>query len=163
MTAKEMLLSWLKDAHAMEEGLIPNLEKHAKDAKEYPQIQARIQQHIGETRRHADLVRGCIERLGSDTSKTKELLGKLQGTMGGVGTAVFGDELVKDLLADYSAEHVEIASYEALIAAARDLGDETTATTCEQILRDEEAMARDIEANLPTVVRDTLHAHAAGR
>ncbi|HEU4649118.1 MAG TPA: ferritin-like domain-containing protein [Gemmatimonadales bacterium] len=163
MHAKELLLSWLKDAHAMEEGLIPNLENHAKDAKDYPQIQARIQQHIEETRRHAELVRGCIERLGDDTSKAKELMGKLQGRMGGLGTAVFGDELVKDLLADYAAEHVEIASYTALIAAARDLGDNTTATTCEQILRDEQAMARDIIENLPVVVRETLHTHAAAR
>lgn len=54
-------------------------------------------------------------------------------------------------------------SYEALIAAARDPGDETTATTCEPILRDEEAMAKAIEENLPIVVRDTMHAGASGR
>jgi ferritin-like metal-binding protein YciE len=158
-----MLVAWLKDAHAMEEALIPNLENHAKDAKNYPQIQVRIQQHIDETRRHAELVAGCIERLGDKPSKAKDVLGKVQGAMAGAGTAPFGDELVKDLLADFSAEHLEIASYEALIAAARDVGDETTATTCEQILRDEEAMAKAIEENLPIVVRDALHAGAAGR
>jgi ferritin-like metal-binding protein YciE len=161
MTANELLLAWLKDAYAMEEALIPNLENHAKDARDHPQIEARIRQHIEETKRHAELVRGCIERLGDKPSTVKTVLGKIAGGMGGFGTAPFGDELIKDLLADYATEHLEIASYRSLIVAARELGDEGTATTCEQILRDEEAMARDIEQYLPVVVREMLHPQPA--
>jgi ferritin-like metal-binding protein YciE len=163
MPAKELLLSWLNDAHAMEEALIPNLENHAKDAEGHPQIQARIRQHLEETRRHAELVRGCIERLGDKPSKAKAVLAKVIGGMAGVGTGPFGDELVKDFLADFAAEHLEIASYQRLIVAARELGDEATARTCEQILPDEQAMARAIEENLPAVVRDTLQSQAAAR
>jgi ferritin-like metal-binding protein YciE len=163
MSANELLLAWLKDAHAMEEALIPILDNHANDARDHPQIQARIRQHLDETRRHADLVRGCIERLGGKPSTAKTLIGKLAGSIGGLGTGAFGDELVKDFLADFAAENFEIASYEALIVAARDLGDEETARTCEQILPDEQAMAGAIAESLPAVVRDTLHSQPVGR
>jgi ferritin-like metal-binding protein YciE len=161
MSANEQLdlyLAWLKDAHAMEEALIPNLENHAKDAAEYPQIQNRMRQHIEETRRHADMVRSCIERLGEKPSATKVTLGKIMGTVGGMGTGPAKDEMVKNCLADFAAEHQEIASYQALIVGARDLGDEETAGICEQILEEERAMARDLEANLPMIVQETLRA-----
>lgn len=163
MPAKEMLLAWLNDAHAIEEALIPNLENHVKDAEGHPQIQARIRQHLEETRRHAELVRGCIERLGDKPSKAKAVLGKVIGGMAGLGTGPFGDELVKDFVADFAAEHLEIASYQRLIVAARELGDEATVRTCEQILPEERAMAQAIEENLPVVVRETLQSQPAAR
>jgi ferritin-like metal-binding protein YciE len=163
MSVNDLLLSWLNDAHAMEEALIPNLENHAKDARDHPDIQARYRQHLEETRRHAELVRGCIERLGAKPSAAKAVLGKVVGGLAGIGSGPFADELVKDFLADYAAENLEIASYHALIIAARDLGDEATARTCEEILRDELAMARAIEEKLPLVVRDALHAEPAAR
>jgi ferritin-like metal-binding protein YciE len=166
MTANEqneLYVAWLKDAYAMEEALIPNLENHAKDASDFPQIQTRIQQHLEETRRHAELVRGCLERMGEKPSATKVTLGKIMGTVGGMGTGAAKDELVKNFLADYAAEHQEIASYMALIVAAQDLGDQQTAQVCQQILQDEQSMARDIEANLPMVVQETLHLQQAGR
>ena len=51
----------------------------------------------------------------------------------------------------------------ALIVAAPDLGDQETARICEQILLDEQAMARDLEANLPVIVRNTLQAQRTAR
>src|SRR5215207_5309291 len=123
----DLYMAWLKDAYAMEEALIPNLENHAKDAAEYPDLQNRIRQHLEETREHALLVRSCIERLGEQPSATKVTLGKIMGTVGGLGTGAAKDELVKNFLADFAAEHQEIASYQALIVAARDLGDQETA------------------------------------
>lgn len=163
MPANELLVAWLNDAHAMEEALIPNLENHAKDAEGHPELQARIRRHIDETRRHAELVRGCIERLGQKPSTAKVVVGKAIGGMAGLSTGAFHDELVKDLLADFAVENLEIASYEALIVAARAIGDEATVDTCRQILADEHAMARVIENNLPGVVRETLQLQPAGR
>jgi len=50
-----------------------------------------------------------------------------------------------------------MSSYRALIAAAQDLGDQETASMCQQILQDEEEMARFLDQNLPTVVRETMN------
>ena len=57
MAHKELLITWLNDVYRVETALIPILENHAKDAKNHPDIQARNQQHIEETRRHAEGVR----------------------------------------------------------------------------------------------------------
>lgn len=136
--SKETLIAWLNDAYAMEQALIPVLENHAKDAEDFPEVAAADRRHLEETRRHAELVRGCIERLGESPSTAKSLLGQMLGAGQSVATGAFRDEVVKNFLSDYAAENFEIASYRALIAAARAVGDEETARVCEEILRDEE-------------------------
>lgn len=157
MKRRETLLAWLNDAHAMELALIPVLENHAKDAdKHFPEVAAADRRHLKETRRHAELVRGCIERLGEKPSTAKSLLGQVLGAGQSVATGMFRDEVVKNFLSDFAAENFEIASYRALIAAARELGDEETARVCEEILRDEERMASWLTENLPRVVQETL-------
>lgn len=153
---RKVLLSWLNDAYSMEKGLIPVLENHAKDAKNHPQIQSRIQQHVEETRRHADLVQGAIDRLGGDVSAIKSGVGSLMGTLQSMATGPFKDELVKNAISDFAAEHFEIASYRALIAAAQDIGDMETVRVCQEILRDEEQMAQWLDQNLPMVVRQSM-------
>jgi ferritin-like metal-binding protein YciE len=152
----DLMLAWLNDAHAMENALIPILENHAGDAENHPDVRARIERHVEETRRHAELVKGCIERLGEEPSAAKTTLGGMVGAMQSVATGPFQDELVKNALSDYAVEHFEIAAYRALIAGARATGDEETARTCEQILRDEEDMARFLGDSLPATVQSTL-------
>jgi ferritin-like metal-binding protein YciE len=155
---REVLVAWLNDAYAMEKAQIPVLENHAKDAREFPSIRLRGEQHVEETRRHAELVGDCIERLGESPSATKSALGTMIGNVQSVTTGAFRDELVKNFLMDFAAENLEIASYNAIITAARDLGEDYVARTCEQILRDEQEMAGWLQENLPTAVRETLRA-----
>lgn len=80
-------------------------------------------------------------------------MGKVQG----LSTGAAADEVVKDGLADFAAENFEIASYTALIAAAEQLGDRETVATCNQILREEQEMARWLEQNLPATTRETVN------
>jgi ferritin-like metal-binding protein YciE len=153
---KELVLAWLKDAYAMETALVPILENHAKDAKQHPHVAERDRQHADETRRHAEMVKECIERLGDSPSAVKTGMGSLIGNMQSVATGMFQDELVKNFLSDYAAEHFEIAAYRALVAGAREIGDEQTAMTCERILREEEAMAAFLEQHLGDVAREAV-------
>lgn len=145
----------------METGLIPILENHANDAKDYPQIQARIQQHVAETRQHANLVQGCIERHGESISAVKTSVGSLIGTVQSVATGPFEDQLVKNALTDYASENFEVACYRALIVAAQQLGDQETVRICEQILRDDQEMASWLEQNLPLTVQLMIQERAA--
>lgn len=155
---RELLIAWLNDAHAMEQAQFPVLENHAKDARDYPEIRARDEQHLSETRRHAELIRGCLERLGERPSAAKSMLGSMMGNVQGVMTGAFEDELVKNFLMDFAAENLEIASYSAIATAARDLGEEEIALTCESIRNEEEAMATWLQQYLPSAVRETLRA-----
>lgn len=153
MAHNELLNAWLKDAYSMEMGLIPILENHAKDAKDFPEVQARDQQHIQETKRHAEMVKSCIERRGESVSSIKTAIGGMVGAVQSVATAPFQDEPVKNFLSDYAAEKFETACYQALIVAAQAEGDHETARVCQQILQEDEAMARWLEERLPSVVQ----------
>lgn len=156
MTAKEMLVSWLNDAHGMENALVKILEHQIKDAKDHPQVQAKLQEHLEQTRHHAELVKGCVELLGSKTSAIKTGMSSLFGQMQALSTGAAKDELVKNALADYAAENFEVASYSAIIAAAQALGEQEVANVCQQIMQEDEAMARWLQQSLPTVVQETL-------
>ncbi len=160
MAHKELYISWLNDAYGLEQALIPVLENHAKDAKDHPHVQARIQQHIEETRRQADMVKSCIERNGGSTSSIKSGMSKLFGTVQGASTGLAKDELIKNALADYSAEHFEIASYTSLIAAAEQLGDRETAQICQQILQEEIDMANWLQQQIPLITGEMLQMQA---
>jgi ferritin-like metal-binding protein YciE len=153
---RETLLSWLNDAYAMEKGLVQVLENHANDVKDRPEMYRKIAEHLEKTRMHAERVRDCVQRLGGDVSTLKTALGSVSGFFQGRSTGAAPDELVKNAIADYASEHLEIASYKALIAAARALGEQEVVRICEDILRDEEDMARWLEQNLPLVVNEYL-------
>lgn len=157
MTANEQFVAWLNSAHAMEVSLAKVLENHANDASEHPEIQQRIEQHVDATKRHAKRVEDCLQLLGEKPSSTKSIIGNITGMVQGASTGMFKDELVKNFLNDYGAEHFEIACYRSLIAAAEDLGLPEITVICEEILMEEEAMADWIEEKIPEVTRLMLH------
>jgi ferritin-like metal-binding protein YciE len=155
MVDKSTFVAWLNDAYAMETALIPILRNHARDAQDDAQARQRIELHAEQTERHAELVKGCVERLGSTTSATKTGLGGVFGMLQSVSTGIFSDELVKNGLADYATEHFEIACYRALQAAAESFGDEHTVAMCREIIRDEQEMADWLAAQIPKLVQRT--------
>jgi ferritin-like metal-binding protein YciE len=152
----ETLLSWLNDAYSMEKSLVQVLENHADDVKDHPEAYRKITEHLEKTKLHADRVEQCIARLGGSTSSLKSAVGSVMGFFQGRSTGVAPDELVKNGLSDYAAEHFEIACYRALIVAARALGHTEVVQICEDILRDEEDMARWLEKQLPLMVQEYL-------
>jgi ferritin-like metal-binding protein YciE len=149
---KDLVLAWLDDALAMENALAAVLQHRIKDAKDYPAVEQADRQHLAETLNHADLVKQCIARLGSKPSTAKSLFGTIFGMMQAPMTGVFKDEIVKNCLIDHAAEQFEVASYEALVAAAEQIGDTETATVCAQIMAEDQAMAERIMTLLPEVV-----------
>lgn len=161
--SKDLLVAWLNDAYAMEQGLIPVLQNHANDMRDNPQAQQRLKQHIDETRRHGERIQQCVQRLGTTTSTAKSALATVLGSIQSVSTGMFSDEKVKNALADYSAEQFEVAAYRALIAAAREHGDQEIVRACEENLREDEAMAGWLNQQLPSIVRMTMEQEAGAR
>jgi ferritin-like metal-binding protein YciE len=161
MAHEDLFMAWLNDAYGMENALVQVLQNHVKDAKDHPQMQAKIQEHLDKTRQHAELVKGCIERRAGSTSALKTGMSNLMGVMQGMSTGAAEDELVKNGIADYAAENFEIASYNALITAAQDLGDTQTASVCQQILGDEQDMANWLAQHLPEAVDEIIKKKAA--
>lgn len=153
MDHRSTLVAWLNDAYAMEQSLVPVLENHAKDASDFPAVQARLQAHADETRQQAERVKMCLAELGEEPSMAKSALGKIFGTLHAPGTGLYSDELVKNALMDFATEAFEMACYEAISVAARDSGHGRIAELCRQNFAEEEQMAEWLRDQLPETVR----------
>ncbi|KPL91484.1 DUF892 family protein [Herpetosiphon geysericola] len=165
MSHQATVIGWLKDAYALETSLIPALKKHAHDLEQLPAAHSRIEQHIAETERHADLVKACLERLGDDPSLLKAGMANLSGMAKEVPMALAADTIVKNALSDYASEQFEIACYTSLLASAQIIGDQQLASACQEILADEQAMAQWLAEQIPMLTQHYLeqeHARSLG-
>lgn len=150
------LEDWLRDAHAMEKQAEKMLETQADRLEHYPQLKARIEQHITETRGQVEKIEQCLSLLGTDTSAIKDLGGKMAAFGQGMSGMMASDEVVKGSMASYAFEHFEIASYKALIQAAEKVGKTEIARICEEILKEEESMADWLSQNIDDTTRQFL-------
>lgn len=159
---KEHLIDWLRNAYAMEKQAESMLKAQASRLEHYPMLKGRIEQHLDETLSQQKLLEGCLDRLGSGPSTIKDLTARISAMGQAVGGMMVSDEVVKGGMAGYVFEHFEIASYTALIAAAKSVGDTETQRCCETILPQEVEMARWLLEHMPEVVTAYLERSAAG-
>jgi ferritin-like metal-binding protein YciE len=150
--AREWMIQWLRDAHAMEQQAETMLSGQLNRLENYPELSQRIRLHLEETRSQARRLQQCLDGLGEDTSTLKDAAGKLMATAQSLSGVFAGDEVMKGSLASYTFEHMEIASYKMLIAAATAVGETQIASVCEENLREEEAMVKWLSDNLPGTV-----------
>ena len=153
MARQELFVTWLNDAHALENAVAAALKDQIALAENHPDVQSAIQAHLEATERHQKIVEECLEELGESASGLKDTMAKVGGKMQGMMQAGSGHTLLMAALNDYSAEHMEIASYESLIVAANDLGHTGIATKLEGILDDERRMAQWLEEQIPVLTR----------
>jgi ferritin-like metal-binding protein YciE len=160
--ARESLAAWLRDAHAMEGQAITLLETQIGRLESYPEAVPRLKQHLQETRDQQAKVEGCLQALGEDTSTLKDAAMKVGANLQGMMTMMSSDEVLKHALASNAFEHFEAASYCSLAAAARDAGEPDIARTCEEIMKQELAMADWVWQQLPPMTHKYLHRADAG-
>lgn len=153
---KKHMVDWLRDAHAMEVQAETMLKKQLDRIEHYPDLTARIEQHITETQNQAKLVEECLKRYDASYSGVKDLGAKVTAMGQAMGGMFVGDEVVKGVQASYVFENLEIASYKILIAAAEIAGDSETKSTCERILKEEIAMAEWLSDYMPKVTQEFL-------
>jgi ferritin-like metal-binding protein YciE len=152
---KKMFVAWLNDAHALEESLVVMLEKQIAEEQD-GEMKSKLEEHLAETKRHAELVRSCITRYGDEPSGGKDLLGTISSAIAGMGMSMMHDKAVKNIHSSYAAEHTEIATYTIIRAAASEGGDVETVSVCDEILEDENQMAQFLLEQMPTVVSTHL-------
>lgn len=157
-----ILIKWLRDAHAMEASAESNLSNFISRVKGYPRMHQRLVDHLDETRRHHNRLERCIEQLGGDTSMVQEMVGKFSGTLRGFTTSSSDDEAVKMAISMYQFECLEVATYRALIAAAEVYAQPEVVRVCQEILVEEENMARWVEENIADITRAYLSKQGVG-
>lgn len=130
----------------MEVGIVTTLEKHIADATGMPKVRAALSKHLGETKRHAAAMKKALQSLGGSHPVIKEGISKVANLAAGLMTSAAADTIVKNAIADFTTEHFEMACYRSLIFTATQLGEKEIAATCKAILKEEEAMAAELES-----------------
>jgi ferritin-like metal-binding protein YciE len=161
-TRDELLMQWLRDAHAMEKQAIESIENQVDRLENYPQMQSWARDHVEASQRQREMIRQCIERRGGDTSALKDMAMTIMGNIQEATSFFTTDEVLKNAITDYGFKNYEIASYTSLRSAAEAAGDTQTAQVCESIIKEEEELARRLASILPEVTRAYMDRETAG-
>lgn len=153
---KELLIDWLRDAYAIEVALVQILENQAKRAVQFAPVQSQLLKHLGETRRHAEVLKSCIERNGGNVSRLKSGMASLFGEVQSQPFNNSFEQVIKDATMSAAAEQYEISTYRVIIQLAEEVGDLETSKACKEILKEEEAMAKWLDKELSGLVEQTV-------
>src|SRR5918911_4457106 len=144
---QEQLISYIEDAHALEQHVKVALDALISAAPDVPELQDPLRHHREETDEHLARLEQRLEAYGEKPSKAKDA-GMLFGAAGlGALTKLRKDNAGKAARDGYTAEHLEIAAYQLLERVAARAGDDETAEVARRNRAEEEAMARVIDSS----------------
>jgi ferritin-like metal-binding protein YciE len=155
------LRKYLADAHAIEQQAITMLEKAPQLAGDSP-LNHLYEEHLVETREHAELIKERLDALGGDPSSIKDAAMRMGALNWGGFFGGHPDTAGKLAAFTYAFEFLEIGGYEQLKRVARRAADEATATMAESILEQERTAARRIEGMFDAAVTAALEAVGVG-
>jgi ferritin-like metal-binding protein YciE len=168
------LVQWLNEAYAKEAELEADLAAHIALTQKMP-YKKRLRAHLTETKDHKKRVAARIKALGGGKptpgpqipgvpAAFGEVAGKaVAAVKGQVGTARAAvtqqsETHMRNAQEELREEHVEIAIYTRLEALATAVGDKETAQLAKDIRRDEERMAKFLDAELKRLVKEVVRA-----
>jgi len=158
-TAQNKVAQYLQEAHAMELALARTLAAHRAVAPAGAYRDA-LDRHRRETQRHADAVARRLRELGGGSSLAGRGYGAAQWLAGQalvlaktpldlLRGASPEEKLLKNAKDECASEALEIATYDALEALARQVGDDATAALAAELRADEERMLATLREQLP--------------
>jgi ferritin-like metal-binding protein YciE len=155
---KDLLIDWLHMAHMMEVDIAEMLKNHAGDAKDYPEVQTKIEEHIKITESQIERLEACIQELGGDISEVRKGVSRVMGKFGGIMNEFIPDkhEVLMNGMMDHAVEHFEMAMYKAISVVAKEIGEDMVVDVALEIMDEELEMANWLDENLETVVKDVI-------
>jgi ferritin-like metal-binding protein YciE len=165
------LIQWLNEAHVKEAELGADLTAHIAltDKQSYKK---RLRQHLAETKDHKRRIASRIKQLGGSATTgptlpgvptaVGEVAGKavaaVKGQVGAARAVVSNqaETHLRNAQEELREEHVEIAIYSRILTFAEAVGDRDTAQLAKAIRRDEERMAKFLDAELVRLVKDVV-------
>ena len=133
-------LTGLRNAHALENEALQIMGRQVERLSKYPEMEARLRQHIDETKGQQERVAAIMETHGTDSSTIKDAVQALMGNVAALGHSMAVDDILKNSFANYAFGSFEVASYTSLIAMAGQVGDQAAVSALDQSLRQEIAM-----------------------
>jgi ferritin-like metal-binding protein YciE len=154
-SARDIFISGLKNAHAMENQSHEMLERQAERLTDFPDLQSKVREHLVETREQMQRIEQCLTDLGSSPSLAKDTALAFGANLAAVGQAVADDEVLKYTFADNALEHYEIAAYKSLLTMAEQAGIGAV-SPLQQSLREEERMGDWVENHVQPITMEYL-------
>jgi len=143
---KEQLVKHIDEAYAMEQNVLRMLDGMIETTED-EEIKNELREHKLETERHADRMAQRLEANGASPSMVKEAGGIAQALMKGIVDMARPEKAGRNARDGYTTEHLEIAAYQLLERVAQRAGDEETAEAARENRKDEEAMAKKLDAH----------------
>ncbi|MFN3501803.1 MAG: ferritin-like domain-containing protein [Allorhizobium sp.] len=153
-STRKIFVTGLRNAHAMENQALAIMKPQVKRIENYPQIAAKLDQHVRETEGQIARLEELLTSLGEDHSSLKDMAHSAVGSMAALSHSVAGDEILKNSFANFAFENFEIAAYKSLITLAELGGYQGLVRSLQANLEEEIRMAEWLEGNLhETTVR----------
>lgn len=161
-TTRDIMLDWLRDAHAMERASIDNLKRQVDHLENYPDIRSRFQQQLELTQRQENRIDEALAHMGADKSSIKDAITRIAGQVQAMMAGTSADEVVKQATTTLAYEEWEIANFRALAAAAQHENEPNMAMMFEEMAEEKEEMADWLADAIPDIARRYLSFRAAG-
>jgi len=152
---KDQLVKHIDEALAMEQSVLRMLDGMISSTDD-EEIRSELRHHKLETEQHAERLEKRLAAHDASPSTVREMTGLMNALMKGVLDRVRNQKAWRNARDGYATEHLEIASYQLLERVAQRAGDEETAEVARLNRKDEEAMAKKIEANWDTFAELSL-------
>ena len=163
------LIQYLNEAYGKERELETALTAHISMTTKAP-YKKRLQQHLKETKGHARQVERRIKQLGGKaeavpapgpigdaasavTSVASKAVSAAKGPLHAIRGTGEQEKMLKNAKTEFSNEHEEIATYQAIETLAETVGDNETAKLARGIRREEERMAKFLAGQIPTLTK----------
>lgn len=150
-TQRDIFITGLRNAHAMEVQARELMESQIDRHSDYPELRSRLQQHLAETTTQLERLEGVLDQMGESSSTMKDTALSLMANVSSMMHAASSDEIIKNMLANNMFENFEIATYKSLIAMCDDVGAPQAATLLRSSLQEEENMARWVEEHIEPI------------
>jgi len=159
-TSQDTLTQYLRDVHSIEEQALVQLRRAPAIAGD-ESLGDVFRDHLRETQSQERRVRERLAGRGAEPSRLKDVAGQA----GGYGMLLFArsqpDTPGKLTAHAFSYEHLELAAYELLAAAAEREGDEQTVALARAIGEEESAMGARLAENFDRAVDASLRGVSA--
>ena len=143
----------LQNAHAMEKEAESIISRQLDRLKNYPMVEAKLRQHLDETKTQQKRLDEVMAELGIGSSGLKDFVSRIVGNAAALGHVPMGDEIIKNTLANVAFENFEAAAYKSLFTMAEGVGQARIIQALQPSLQEELNLIQWLDENLAEVTR----------
>jgi ferritin-like metal-binding protein YciE len=159
-TVKNIFITGLQNAHALEKEALQLMQRQVERFKNYPEMSDLLRKHIAETEGQVRRLDEMLHTFGEDRSLLKDMATQFMANMAAASHMPMADEVLKNTFANHAFENFEIASYKSLIAMAEAAGHQRFVPALQETLREEENAAKAIYALIEPITLKYLSREA---